>query len=108
MLKENESGRLVQASRRVASSDDVKNLAIQEFHKVGLDDAKKAIGAVDPEFREFQSMVINLKDLDLTKAKRFIREFCDEFATELEEKENGEGTYKLQIQFYPMTKKGSK
>ena len=68
-----------------------------------LQEAKQAIRLIAVEDREFSASVITMNAANILKAKELIREFKDQFA-QLMEEESGDGTYQIQLQFFPLTR----
>lgn len=86
---------------------DVAGEASKRNHEQSLENAKLALREVELEAREFVSACFNLESRQIPLAKTLIREFKERFIRTLERPHEGDATYQVQIQFFPLTNKRS-
>lgn len=103
ILKKNATGKVELAQPHIATDSDIANEGIKRFHEQTLDRIKKSLRTVEPEEREVLSSTFVVKQRDLPKAKRMLRELANQFADSLESP-NGDRVYQLQISFIPTTR----
>lgn len=103
ILKKGPSGKVELANPHIATDSDVANEAIKRFHEQMLDRIKKSLRTVEPEEREVLSTTFVVRQTDLPKAKRLLRELTNQFADSVETP-NGDRVYQLQISFVPATR----
>jgi transcriptional regulator with XRE-family HTH domain len=82
--------------------DDIANVAQRKHHQQMMEKAKEALHTQPVHEREYQALNLNFNKSDLTKAKKYIRQFCEEFNKEFARK-RGEQVYQLNIQFFNLT-----
>lgn len=90
------------------TTEDVFSGAIQENHRQHLKLADSALAEFAPELREFINRTLNLNISDIPEAKRKIRNFIKKFDKEMDKQENGAEVFHIDIQFYQVTKKGTR
>ena len=103
LLSRDAQGRLKVTQGRFKTQNDYASEAIKRYHESMLENAKQAIRLIAVEDREFSASVITMNAANILKAKELIREFKDQFA-QLMEEESGDGTYQIQLQFFPLTR----
>ncbi|MBI4042791.1 MAG: TIGR02147 family protein [Deltaproteobacteria bacterium] len=103
LLKRDRNGKLQITDKRFATQNDYASEAIKRYHEAMLDNAKLAIRKIPVERRDFQASVLTMNFDSISEAKELIRQFKDSFCRLLE-KEKGDGTFQIQIQFFPLTK----
>ena len=106
-LKRDKQGKLHAAEGRMSTTDDIASEAIKRYHEQMLDNSKEALRGVDVQEREFTGSSLVFKTDHLAEAKKHIREFKQGFS-KLFEEDKGDAVYQIQIQFFPLTKKGEK
>lgn len=89
------------------TSDDISSIAIQQYHKSVLDQAKEALDALALDSREFQSVVLTCNPNRTAEAKAKIRKFVDEFCEEFGSNDShpNDEVYHLGLQYFKLTKK---
>lgn len=93
--------------KTLTTQNDVVDYAAQEFHRSSLRIASQSLDRLNVEQREFQTFMLNIKPQDLTKAKKVIRKFIDDFIEEFECQESDfTATFLLMSQLLPVTKGG--
>lgn len=102
LIKRNKQGKLVVSEGLLHTTNDVASEGIKRYHEQMLDNAKKALRAVPVHKREYNAETFVIDEANIPEAKEFIREFKAKFVRTFEEKE-GNQTYQLQVQFFPLT-----
>jgi uncharacterized protein (TIGR02147 family) len=102
LIKRNDEGKLISSQGLLHTTNDVASKSIKRFHKQMLDHAKTSLHTVDVELREFSSETLTINKSNISQAKELIRDFKAKFARLLEEQQ-GDETYQLQVQFFPLT-----
>lgn len=82
--------------------DDIANVAQRKHHEQMMVKATEALQTQAVNEREYQALNLNFNKSDLTKAKKRIRQFCEEFNKEFARK-RGEQVYQLNLQFFNLT-----
>lgn len=90
-----------------STSDDISSIAIQQYHKSALDQAKDALDKLTLDSREFQSIVLTCDPDRMAEAKAKIRKFVDEFCEEFGSNSSNpnDEVYHLGLQYFKLTKK---
>ena len=103
-LEETEDGDLERRSPRITSQNDIKNKALQEFHKNVCELAKTAVSEQDVLDREFYGYICNVSKKDIPEAKEWIRRMVQEFANKFEaESGTSDDIYCLQTNLFSIT-----
>ncbi len=89
-------------SKSVSTSEDIKDLAIQNYHKSMLSKAKSSIDLVPVKNREILSGTLCFNKNDMPKAKELLRNFLNEFGETMDSQQANE-IYQVQLQFFPLT-----
>jgi uncharacterized protein (TIGR02147 family) len=101
-------GRFVPRDNMVFSDDEVKSLAIRNFHRQMLDQAKDYLEALAMEEREFGALTFSLPESALTELKYKLKRFRSElhtWAMQVAEEKGGDVIIQTNFQMYPHTKK---
>lgn len=100
---------LVRGQPLSSTTPDVKNIAVQEYHKRVCALATQALPAQPVEQRQFNGMALNIDPADLPAAKAALRAFVADFVTKFETRSGTDAeTYQLSLQFFALTKTGDK
>ena len=105
LLTRDRLGHLRKTYKHFSSKNDVKELAVKEYHKSISELAIKAVFHQDVLDREFNGYAFNIQKQDMEKAKKMIREFGQHFVREFEKENDGDETYQLNNQFVSLLKK---
>ena len=92
----------------VFSSDEVISLAIRNYHREMLGQAKHSLESLAIDEREFGAIIFSLPDSAMGELKRRIKKFRDEvheWACNSIVEKPGDRVMQLNIQMYPHTKK---
>jgi uncharacterized protein (TIGR02147 family) len=103
-LLKNENGRLVKTNERLTTPKDRPSDCVREHHKQVLQNGFLAIDQQDVSERFFNSCAMTIDASKLSEAKELIRRFREDLS-KLMEKNPGDETYQLSIQFFKLTEK---
>lgn len=96
-------GFLKTTGHQLTTTTDISDVAIRKNHHEGLIKAAEALDNVPLEIREFGAMTMAIDTTKIPEAKRMIVNFRKELAHFLEQ-DNQTEVYRLQVQFFPLTK----
>ena len=102
-LIENHNGTLVRKSKLLTTSADIPSSSIVEHHRQSIDKALGALNDVDVEHRDFTAVTYAIDLNKLKDAKKCILDFHRKLG-KLLETDNAQEVYRLNIQFFPLTK----
>lgn len=106
LLKRDDSGKLIQAEAVVGTKAQTEALEAYHYHETALNKARQCLGLVEPDKRNFQSLVIpanaEIVKLIHEKMERLLTEVLDEVNLE---GQSYEEVYQLGLQLFPVTKK---
>ncbi len=109
LLVESKDGKLQRSKARIASTNDIKSLALQDYHKKLCTLAAKEVSEQDVDKREYHGFLFNIKKEDIKDAKQKIREFIKEFSNEFEAPVGvSADTYCLQTNLFSLIKDNTK
>ncbi len=103
-------GLFVSKDNMVLSSDEVKSLAIRNYHRLMLEQAKDSLENLPMEEREFGALTFVLPEAALEELKYKMKLFRRElhtWAMQVAEEHNGEIVVQVNAQMYPHTRKVS-
>ncbi len=103
-------GRFVPKDNMVLSSDEVKSLAIRNYHRLMLEQANYSLENLPLEEREFGALTFVLPEAALEELKYKMKLFRRElhtWAMQVAEEHNGEIVVQVNAQMYPHTRKVS-
>jgi len=110
-LVSNQDGKLVAQDNMVISSDEVKNIAIRNYHRQMLSQATESLDTVAMEDREFGALTIVLPESATDELKYKLKKFRQElhqWATQVSEESKSNQVIQLNFQMFPQTKKAKK
>ena len=105
LLERDQKGLLKISVGRFHTQNDFMSEAIKRYHESMLDHAKLALRKIAPQKREITASTVTMSYAKIPEAKEMIREFKDRFCRLFEE-DKGNGTFQIQIQYFPLTKEG--
>ena len=109
ILIEGENGELIRKDINIKSQDDVRNLALQEYHQKLCAIASEQVSQQDVNDREYRGYLFNIKKDKLSQAKERMRDFLEEFSRDFEaEPAQKSETYCLQANLFSLTKENMK
>jgi uncharacterized protein (TIGR02147 family) len=106
-----ENGRFVPKDNMVLSSDEVRSLAIRQYHRMLLDQAKERLSDLEKEDREYGALTFLLPQnrFDDLKAKlKDIRRSLHLWALEAARDQSCEDVIQVNIMMYPQTKRNKR
>lgn len=101
-------GQFRTADNMVLSSDEVKSLAIRNYHRQMLEQAKDSLDSLPIEEREFGALTFVLPEAALTELKykmKMFRRDLHTWAMQVAEEQEGEIVVQVNAQMYPHTRK---
>ncbi len=107
LIARDESGRLTQQDRHIASGDEVSSLAMTNFQRDMIERAVSSIDATPVDEREIGSVTFAVSKGKLAEAKRMIREFRSRLAGFLAEEETADEVYQFNFQLFNLSRKVS-
>ena len=103
-----EDGRLLAVDNMVFSSDEMRSLAIRNYHRQMLDLAKHALEALDLNEREYGAVTVVLPEAAIPALKQRIKDFrrdLHSWAAHTIEGTDAEAVVQVNVQMYPVTRK---
>ncbi|MFA4875740.1 MAG: TIGR02147 family protein [bacterium] len=107
LVARDESGRLYQQDRHIASGDEVSSLAMTNFQREMTLRAAASIDATPVAEREIGSVTFAVSKGKLAEAKRLVREFRTRLAGFLAEEGDADEVYQFNFQLFNLSRKGS-
>lgn len=96
----------------VISSDEVRSLAIRNYHRHVLDQAASMLEALPVDQREFGAIIINMPEASLPEMKAKLKAFRDELLkwsmNEAKKSQGSEAVIQFNFQMYPQAKRVAK
>jgi len=89
-------------SANLETPPDIRHAAVKENHRQHLEKAKEALDSISLELREFTNLTFSMNADDVSKAKKSIRKFVDQFERDFEKKPSDQ-VFQLNMQLYPLT-----
>ncbi len=99
-------GRSFEPTGNLATTQDVPSSAGRQYLNQGLQQAASALENTPIELRDITSITMAIDPAKLPIAKKLIQQFRHNLAELLEEEPSSE-VYKLNVQLFPMTKRGT-
>ena len=103
LLVRDESGKLRQQDRHIASGDEVTSLAMTNFQREMIERAAASIDETSHRQREVGSITFAISQEKLAEAKRMIREFRSRLSGFLAEEEKADAVYQFNIQLFNLS-----
>ncbi len=100
--------RLVPSDNMVFSSDELRSLAIRNYHRQMLELAKHAIDTLDISEREFGALTVMLPEVAVPALKERIKQFrrdIHSWAVHTVTEADPESVVQINVQMYPVTRK---
>lgn len=96
----------------ILSSDEVRSLAIRNYHRHVLDQAASMLEALPMDQREFGAIIINMPEASLPEMKAKLKSFRDELMNwsmaEAKKAQGSEAVIQFNFQMYPQAKRSVK
>jgi uncharacterized protein (TIGR02147 family) len=103
LLKRDADGKVVYSVGSIDTESDVANEYLKRFHEEMISHGRSSIRKVPVQNRSINGMTLTINQKDVPKAKELIAKFQDQLCKLMEAK-NGDSTYQLNVQFFPLTK----
>ncbi|MBF0443026.1 MAG: TIGR02147 family protein [Oligoflexales bacterium] len=110
-IKRDENGKLAATDNMVASSDEVKSLAIRQYHRKILEQAKEILSNLEIEDREFGALTFLLPESSFEELKYKLKEFRQNlhlWAMQISSDKSCDSVIQVNLQMYPQTKRTRK
>lgn len=104
LLRRDETGRLVQNTRTVSTTNEVSSAAVISYHREMLRKASDAIETVHRSRREISAACIPVSEAMAAEIKRKIQEFRNEILALASQDESPDRIYQLNLQLFPMSR----
>jgi uncharacterized protein (TIGR02147 family) len=105
LLTKDKFGDLKRSNEHIYTKQDIKNEALQEYHKNVLKLGADQITKQDVLKREYNATAMGIKSKDLPKIKEDIRDFLNDFIDKYEaDSGQADEIYQLGIQLFGLTK----
>lgn len=103
LLKRDGAGKLVQTDKSVATADEVKSLALGNFHREMIHKAAEAVTNNRAKHRSISSLTVALSADKFKEVKDRINEFRKELRALLEECDSPQAIYQINFQLFHLT-----
>lgn len=104
LLKQDGEGKLKRSNKLIHTKQDVKNEALQEYHKNVLKMASDEISEQDVSKREYNATAMGVDMRRMPEMKKRIRDFLNDFMLEFETSDGqADEIYQLGIQLFGLT-----
>ena len=98
-----QNDKIVELNQSTTTSEDIPSEAIRNFHKGIIKKAIDSLDEISPDEREVSTIVLSFSKKDLKSAKKFLREYQEQFANRFESEKNADEVYAITMQFFPLT-----
>jgi uncharacterized protein (TIGR02147 family) len=95
------NGRYIQTDPSISTGDEVRDIAIQNFHIKNLAMAADMVNLCPPEERDISSMVVGLSSEGFRTAKKALQQFRKQIATIAENDAPAQRVYHINFQVIP-------
>jgi uncharacterized protein (TIGR02147 family) len=107
LMSQDKNGRFAVSTPALTAGDEVKSVALMQFHRQSLDLAKRAIERYPAEERDISGVTMSLSQAGFERLKAEIRDFRKRVMLIAEQDANEEGVFQLNLQFYPLSNRKS-
>ncbi len=107
-IRKDDEGKWHANDKMVSSSDEVRSLAVRNYHRQMLERAKESLERLPLEEREFGALTFVIAEKRLEELKKKLKDFRSElhdWAVQTTEQDPGEVVVQVNFQMYPQTKK---
>ncbi len=106
LLKKTKNGfKIVHENSTNLSSNEKTSAAMRKYQRSILDKSVEALESVDRKNRDHTSTTLAIRKSDLPKAKQIIKDFRYKLTTLLQENDNFDEVYQLQVSLFPLGKR---
>jgi uncharacterized protein (TIGR02147 family) len=104
LLQKTPDGKLARTQEHIYTRQDVKNVALQDYHKNVLTLASTSVGTQAIEKREYNATALGIRIQDMPAIKDDIRGFLNDFIKKYEAPEGkADEIYQLAIQLFALS-----
>ncbi len=103
LLKRDSKGKLVQVDQNITTSREVESLAIRNYHRQMMEQAKLSLEKISREKRDISSLTIALSREKFLEAKRRIQEFRRELNVLLSGDKKADSVYQINFQIFNLS-----
>ncbi len=103
LLSRSENGKMIQTDKSVATADEVKSLALGNFHREMIHKAAEAVTNNKARHRSISSLTVALSRDKFNEVKGRINEFRKELRAMLEECDGPQAVYQINFQLFHLT-----
>lgn len=107
LTRDANSGRLHASTTSLNTSDDVASESLKRYHEGALENARLALRSIPPRERQISGLTLAVRRDQLDDAKKFIREFEDQFIARFACNADAETVYQMETAFFPLVKNGA-
>ncbi len=104
LVRRDETGRLVQSTRTVTTSNEVASASVVSYHKEMMRIASDSIETVNREQREISAACIPVSEKVAAEIKLKIQEFRNEILLLASQDESPDRIYQLNLQLFPLSR----
>ncbi|MBD65127.1 MAG: hypothetical protein CME62_07970 [Halobacteriovoraceae bacterium] len=105
LIFKDEKGKLRRTDKPINFSSPIPNKNIQKYHKSNLIRAIDSVTSVEPERRELSSATMPICSKNLSEAKKMIQNFTIELSQFLQQGDELDDVYSINLQLFPQTRK---
>jgi len=106
LLSQNADGSFAQTNRKISTGDlEIPSLAVRDMHRQMGELAVRALDAVPVEDRDISGLTLGVPESVLPRLRAEIAEFRRRIANIVTESPETDRVYRLNVQFFPLTKK---
>jgi uncharacterized protein (TIGR02147 family) len=103
IVSRDEKGNLFRTSKKIRTSDDIKDLSLQRMHMNDMDIARRKIQEVAVDKRDFTNFTFKANPKNIKTAKEIIRKAQEDIA-EMMDSEDAQDVYRVCMYLFPLTK----
>lgn len=102
-LKRDNNGQLIQAEHNLTTEQEVRSLAVANYHRQMLNKASTAIERTSPQHRDISSITAAVSKEQFLEAKRRIQEFRRELNVLLSSNGDADAVYQINFQIFNLS-----
>ncbi len=105
LMSRDKNGKYVVSTPALTAGDEVRSVALMQFHRQSLDLAKRSVERFPAAQRDISGVTMSLSRSGFEKLKTEISEFRKRVMLIAEQDADEEGVFQLNLQFYPLSKR---
>jgi len=102
-IKKNKDGTLEQIDSSITTGEEVRSLAVANFHRAMLVKAAKSIEETPAKFRDISALTIPVSEETLKEVKKRIQEFRKELHAYIASQNHYDAVYQFNFQFFNLS-----